>query len=150
MDADLAGAHNYCLLDRDGRGYEIEAMPACKKVRELDGELLLHTNHCLHPETQALEAERPPELRASSLARLARAEELLAEGPVDVERLMELTRDPVAICQRPRPPHRIESSGAAIMRPASGDLWAVWGLPSENEYEHFPLGAARAGSPDAA
>jgi hypothetical protein len=23
------------------------------------------------------------------------------------------------------------------MRPATGELWAVWGLPSENEYESF-------------
>ena len=53
------------------------------------------------------------------------------------ERLVELTRDPVAICQRSRPPFYIESSGAAIMRPATGELWAVWGLPSENEYDAF-------------
>jgi hypothetical protein len=33
----------------------------------------------------------------------------------------------------------VESSGAAIMRPATGDFWAVWGLPPENEYEHFTI-----------
>ena len=35
----------------------------------------------------------------------------------------------------------MESSGAAIMRPATGELWAVWGLPAENEYESFRLEA---------
>ncbi|MBW2292563.1 MAG: hypothetical protein JRG94_09650 [Deltaproteobacteria bacterium] len=57
--------------------------------------------------------------------------------PVTLDRLMALTRDSVAICQRSKPPFHIESSGAAIMRPATGELWAVWGLPSENEYEAF-------------
>jgi hypothetical protein len=28
-----------------------------------------------------------------------------------------------------------------IMRPASAELWAVWGLPSENDYERFAFDA---------
>ena len=137
LDADLTGAHHYLLLDREGHGFDVEAMPARKHVRELRGEPLVHTNHCLAEETRALEAERAPELLASSRARLQRAQELLADGPVDAARLMEMTRDPEAICQRSRPPFHIESSGAMIMRPASRELWAVWGLPSENEYERL-------------
>ena len=54
---------------------------------------------------------------------------------------MALTRDPRSICQRAKPPYHIESSGAAIMRPAAGELWAVWGLPSENRYDHFKFDA---------
>jgi hypothetical protein len=69
---------------------------------------------------------------------LRRADELLAgSDPITLERLMALTRDPVAICHRSQPPFHVESSGAAIMRPATDELWAVWGLPSENEYEAF-------------
>jgi isopenicillin-N N-acyltransferase-like protein len=139
LDADLTGAHHYLLLDREGRGFDVEAMPQRKHVRELRDEPLFHTNHCLAEETRAHEAARAPELLASSQARLRRAQELLAEGPIDVPRLMEMTRDSEAICQRSRPPFHIESSGAMIMRPASGELWAVWGLPSENEYERFDL-----------
>jgi isopenicillin-N N-acyltransferase-like protein len=141
LDADLTGAHHYLLLDREGRGFDVEAMPARKHVRELASEILLHTNHCLADETRAHEAARAPELLASSRARLRRAQELLADGPIDAARLMEMTRDPEAICQRSRPPFHIESSGAMIMRPASGELWAVWGLPSENEYEHLAFSA---------
>lgn len=141
LDAELTGAHNYLLFDRHGRGFNVEAMPACKRVRELGEEPLLHTNHCLEEETRPHEAERAPELLASSQARLARARELLADGPIDAERLMEMTRDPDAICQRARAPYHVESSGAMVMRPAAGELWAVWGLPSENEYERFALGA---------
>ncbi len=140
-DVELAGAHNYQLLDREGRGYNVEAMPDCLKVDALDGAPLVHTNHCLHDETRRSEAPRASVLLESSHARLQRAEELLAGSTsISPEQLMELTRDPEAICQRARPPFHIESSGAVVMRPASGDLWAVWGLPSENEYVHFEIG----------
>src|SRR5262249_19711342 len=61
VDAALAGAHNYLLLDRDGRGFDVEAMPARKHARALGGEPLFHTNHCLEPEVRAHEATRPPE-----------------------------------------------------------------------------------------
>ena len=141
VEADLAGAHNYLLLDRHGRGFNVEAMPGCRKVRELGGEPFFHTNHCLDPEAQGEEAERSPGLLESSHRRLRRARELLRAEPVTLKHLMDLTRDAEGICQRARPPYNIESSGAAIMRPASGELWAVWGLPSENEYERFHLEA---------
>jgi len=54
--------------------------------------------------------------------------------------LTALTRDP-DVCQRARPPFNIESSGAVIMRPATGDFWAVSGSPADHEYEHLRLSA---------
>ncbi|MEE2775969.1 MAG: C45 family peptidase [Acidobacteriota bacterium] len=138
VEADLAGAHNYLLFDHHGRGYNVEAMPDCRTVTKLEGSPLAHTNHCLDPDALQEQAPRPTALLESSQARLRRAYELLESvRPVTCEQLIELTRDPVAICQRSRPPYHLESSGAAIIRPASGELWAVWGLPNENEYEAF-------------
>jgi isopenicillin-N N-acyltransferase-like protein len=138
VEVELAGAHNYLLLDRHGRGYNVEAMPGCRTVKKLEGSTIAHTNHCLDAQAKREEAERAPELLESSRKRLRRANELLAgSDPVTTERLVALTRDPVAICHRSVPPFHVESSGAAIMRPATGELWAVWGLPSENEYESF-------------
>ena len=138
VEAELAGAHNYLLLDAHGRGYNVEAMPGCRTVTKLEDSPLMHTNHCLHVDARREQAERPPALLESSKRRLSRAAELLAgSDPITLERLMALTRDRVAICQRSEPPFHIESSGGAIMRPATGELWAVWGLPSENEYEAF-------------
>jgi len=136
--AELAGAHNYLLFDREGRGYNVEAMPQGCQVQALEGEPLYHTNHCILPEARRHEAERATALVESSHARLLRARALLDPDPeVSAKTLMEWTRDPEAICQRSKPPFHIESSGAVVMRPAGGDLWAVWGLPAENEYEHF-------------
>ncbi|MBI1878410.1 MAG: hypothetical protein HYR94_09320 [Chloroflexi bacterium] len=54
--------------------------------------------------------------------------------------LMTLTRDHNAvngICVHPEEPFYVESCGAAIMRPATREFWAVWGWPCENEYENF-------------
>ncbi len=146
VEADLAGAHNYLLLDRHGRGYNVEAMPGCRTVTKLEDSPLTHTNHCLDADARREQAERPPALLESSEGRLRRADELLAgSDAITLERLMALTRDPVAICHRSQPPFHIESSGAAIMRPATGELWAGWGLPSENEYEAFRFGREREG-----
>ncbi|MBW2275594.1 MAG: hypothetical protein JRG96_20225 [Deltaproteobacteria bacterium] len=146
VDAELAGAHNYLLLDGQGRGYNVEAMPDCRSVTKLEDAPLAHTNHCLAADARGEEAARPPELLESSEGRLERAGELLSSSDaITLERLVALTRDPVAICHRSQPPFHIESSGAAIMRPATGELWAVWGLPSENEYEAFRFGGEREG-----
>ncbi len=139
-EAPLAGAHNYLLFDGNGRGYNVEAFPTYTHVTPLEGDPLVHTNHCLAAPTQARSRPRLPQSQASSEARLARASQLLAPDgpPVSVDDLMALTRDPV-ISVRARPPLEVESCGAAIMRPATGDFWALWGRPAENEYEHFRL-----------
>ena len=140
--AERAGAHNYLLLDQTGRGYNIEAMPHCCVVRDLEDLPLVHTNHCLEKETRGVEAQRPADLLNSSIARLRRAEELLAlwQGRGTPEKLMQLLRDREVICRISSPPHHMESSGAVVMRPTTGELWAVRGLPIENKFEHFEFG----------
>ena len=115
-----------------------EAMPARSEVTDVRNEVLVHTNHCLSAETRALEAPRPPELEASSEARLQRAQELTKDRPVTHESLLALTRDDT-ICREAEPPYYSATCGAAIMRPATGDFWAAWGMPSRYEYEHFTL-----------
>lgn len=136
-EAPLTGAHHYLLLDGGGRGFDVEAMPQGCAVRVLGEEPLVHTNHCLDPVSKGFEAEKAPALMASSQARLKRAKALLDRSAVELADLMALTRDSQAICQVSKPPYHIESSGAAIMRPATREMWAVWGLPSENEFDHF-------------
>lgn len=138
-DAKLAGAHNYMLMDKHGNGYNVEAMSTSVEVEKLDDGVLAHTNHCLVQKNLEVARERPVASQQSSENRLNRAYELLENGDVTVDDLMTLTRDESAICVRPKPPMHVESCGAAIMRPATGDFWAVWGLPVENEYEHFTV-----------
>jgi isopenicillin-N N-acyltransferase-like protein len=139
LGADLAGGHNYLIFDSSGTGYNVEAMPSERAVTELGDEALVHTNHTIAPAASAHEAERPEELVANSRRRLETAARLLDTDVVTVPDLMELTREPDAICQRAHDPFRIESSGAAIMRPGTGEFWACWGRPEDNEYQHFSL-----------
>ena len=133
----LAGAHNYMLMDGEGNGCEVEAMSTSHHVHALADEAISHTNHCLIQQNLDNARERPPASQHSSENRLRRARELLAKDSVTVDDLMALTRDEVAICTRPQPPMHVESCGAAIMSPSTGDFWAVWGIPADNEYEHF-------------
>jgi isopenicillin-N N-acyltransferase-like protein len=141
-EAQLAGGHNFLVFDCLGNGASIEAMPTRTHVERLGDTPVFHTNHCLVPETIAVEGPRPDDLNRSSLLRIEHAAELLGSGPITVESLMDLTRDERSICRHPEPPYDYESCGAAIMRPATGDFWACWGIPSENDYEHFSLTVA--------
>ncbi len=141
LDADLAGAHNFLIFDRAGVGHNVEAMPSERAVTALASDPIVHTNHTLDPATTAVQAPKDDGLMASSATRLETARKFLAEGPIDEERLFEMTREPEAICQVAAAPYHIESSGAAVMRPATGDFWACWGRPADNEYEHVSFDA---------
>ena len=139
LDAPLAGGHSFLLFAADGRGAVIEAMPTVKHTVRLADAPLFHTNHCMVEATRAVEAPRPEPLIRSSSDRLADAASLLATGPVEVDRLMALTRDESSICRHPEPPFDYESCGAAILRPSTGEFWACWGVPSENDFEAFSI-----------
>ncbi len=138
-EAKLAGAHNYLLMDRDGAGYEVEAMSTSQYLHALGDETITHTNHCLIQQNLDVSRERPPASQNSSENRLQRARELLSKDRIELDDLVSLTRDETAICTRPKPPMHVESCGAAIMCPPKGDFWSVWGIPADNEYEHFTI-----------
>ncbi len=143
MAADLAGGHNFLILDADGVGFSIEAMPSVRAVDTLTPEkVIVHTNHTLYPETRAVEGERSAVLMDSSQRRLETAYKLLERPtgpggatPITLDDVVALTREPSAICQVAAEPYHIESSGGAVMRPRTKEFWACWGLPSHNDYE---------------
>jgi len=141
LDADLAGAHSFLTFDASGDGHMIEAFPTARPTEALADNAQVHTNHAIWDEALARQAPKQDGLMASSTRRRDRAIELLDRDGIGVEDLMAVTRDDEAICQVSVEPTHIESSGAAIMRPATLDFWAVWGLPSQNEYVHVPFPA---------
>ncbi len=140
-EAPLAGAHNYLLLDAAGRGANVEATTTRTHVVPLGEDALVHTNHCLADHTRAVERPRDPAAVASSERRLARGLALLDRADLTPADLEDVTRDPDAICYRGAPPRHVATCGAAVMRPATGDFWAVRGLPSEGAYVRVPLPA---------
>ncbi|RLE13315.1 MAG: hypothetical protein DRJ28_07610 [Actinobacteria bacterium] len=143
LDAPLAGGHNFMLFDREGGGVLVEATPTANFIKRLGTAPLVHTNHCIAQQMADVEAERPEALARSSTDRIEHANELLEDRPHTIEKLMSLFADERSICRHRDPVFDYESSGAAIMRPATGDFWACWGIPSENEYERFSLPLTR-------
>ncbi|CAN5769541.1 C45 family autoproteolytic acyltransferase/hydolase [soil metagenome] len=139
LEADLAGAHNYLLMGPDGVGYNVEAMPGKVAVDELESLPLVHTNHCLHASTRALEASRPGALTESSVTRHRRATELVASGGRDMESLWEILSDEGSICRRAQPPDNIESCGAVVMRPDTLEMWVADGVPADTPPVRFVL-----------
>lgn len=138
--APLAGAHNYLLMDGDGRGANIEATATRCEVTPLNDQPLAHTNHCLVPATQEFERQRLPQSQASSEARLSRARALLSgERAFDREALAAITRDTEAICYRGAPPNHVATCGAVIANPSKREFWALRGLPTEQVYECFSV-----------
>jgi hypothetical protein len=140
LEADLAGGHSFLIMDAGGVGHVVEAMPTARPFESLGDHALVHTNHTVHPDASAVEGPKPEGLMASSSRRLARATELLDRTGITSDDLMALTRDPDSICQVSSEPFHIESSGGAVMRPRTLDFWAVWGVPSQNEYVHVSFG----------
>jgi isopenicillin-N N-acyltransferase like protein len=140
-EARLAGAHNYLLLDRAGRGANIEATTTRTVVTRLADDAVVHTNHCLAPSTVAVERAREAAAVTSSQGRQARALAMLERHDLTPADLQAVTRDAEAICYRGAPPRFVATCGAAVMRPGSGDFWAVRGLPSEAPFVRVPLPA---------
>jgi isopenicillin-N N-acyltransferase-like protein len=141
-EARLAGAHNYMLVDATGQGYNVEAMATRYHVDEINTGAFVHTNHCLLPQTCQVERLRLPKSRLGSETRLSRGQTLLDAGQITLADLIALTRDHGAtngICVHPDEPFFVESCAAAIMRPATRELWAVWGNPCVNEYVKFAV-----------
>ena len=136
-EADLAGGHDYLLMDADGRAINLECTARVRVETPLSGAPLVHTNHCIHADTRAAEAKRDAGLLASSHQRLATAGRAIAEGVIDVPRLQALMAEPTCICRHGEPPGHIETSGAIVVRPATRELWATWGPPDANPWQRF-------------
>lgn len=143
VSAKLAGGHNYMLVDAHGQGFMVEAMPNCYHVKSLNNEPLIHTNLCQAEETRAVQRPISPEGIQDSHARHSRAAAILKSEPVTPEIMMRLTRSredsPYNICVIAEPPYDWETCGAVIMRPATREMWCVWGLPTENDYQRFVI-----------
>jgi len=139
LDADLAGGHNFLIFDREGNGASIEATSTTASVMHLEDVPIVHTNHCVTDATQEVEAQRPESLMESSTSRLKHASEWMSGSPHTPQSLIEMLRDERSICRRPDPVFGYESSGAVVMRPATHDFWACWGIPADNKFEHFTV-----------
>ena len=59
-EAPLTGAHHYLLMDAEGAGFDVEAMPQGCAVREMGQTPLVHTNHWPRPEDARVRGREAP------------------------------------------------------------------------------------------
>jgi isopenicillin-N N-acyltransferase-like protein len=87
--APRAAAHTYWAVDADS-GSELECDPETVRERSLTDTPIVQTNHCQAPELSQREGEPAT---ASSIQRLARAEQRLQRGEHDIDSLRALFAD---------------------------------------------------------
>lgn len=138
-EAPLAGGHNFLVMDASGRGANVEAMSTQREVTPLGDDAIAHTNHCLAAATHAVERPRDAASQVSSEERLARADALLDGRTVGLDDVRALLAEEPVICHRGEPPKHVGTCGAVVLRPATREMWAVRGLPSDNAFERFAL-----------
>ncbi|MBK8050573.1 MAG: hypothetical protein IPK16_27785 [Anaerolineales bacterium] len=135
--------------DREGvlRGYDIEQMATRAHVTPV-ASIYAHANHCLIQQMADVERPRKAVSFASTQARQGQANAYLDQhrGQITVDTLMALTRyhegDDLSVCAHVQEGYDVESSCACIMAPESRELWALWGNPCQNTYEHFAIGSS--------
>lgn len=141
LDAPLAGAHNYLIMDAHGQGVNIEAMSRHYWHSPLD-DYIVHSNHCLDDSTAQYEQALSKQEQDDSHSRYQRAIQILSKtDTVSVQTLMDLTRNRedgvYSICAITAPEWDVETCGSIIMSPATRELWALQGLPLGQEFVRY-------------
>lgn len=140
VDAPRAGAHYYYLMDRASRAAAIECSANLADVHPVTDGVFVHTNHCLVPAHQGIEANTPA---ASSHARQSRLESLVeaAEDAVTATTIESAFGDRAngedAISRVDF--NGISSNGAVVMAPAAGLFRACHGTPHDAEWLEIPV-----------
>ena len=141
-----AAGYNHLLVHESGELYNVEV--SARRFAILYGEdgFLVHTNHYLDPQMQAIENE-PDELIWTRV-RYFRALRLLKSSPLhSVKSLQAIQRDhinfPNSICNHavddPLPLDREKTVSALVMDLTSRAMHLAWGNPCENQYHTFYL-----------
>jgi len=142
----FGGSSNILCADGSGEAASLEFSPRGLRVLRGDGATLCHTNHFIHPETEAWQAVIATNL--STLPRLERARHHAASrakhGIDDLKRLLrDESEGLLAICRKPDtslpPEAQIESVASVIMELARGVMHIAPDVPSRAEYQPVAL-----------
>lgn len=124
---------------------DLEVMLDCVHVlRPADGATLVHTNHCLHPDSREINAHFPELIQ--SHARIKRVDSLVRSSAAELEQLKEILRDhdgyPRSICRHANddPVNGFwETVFALIIEPAARRMHISRGTPCSHEFEVYEL-----------
>lgn len=146
LAAQRAAGYNHLLAHESGEVYNIEVSARRFAVLYAHEGYVVHTNHFLDPQMQAVESE-PDEL-ISTRVRYFRALRLVrATQRHDLESIKVILRDHVnyqdSICNHAvddqRPLDREKTITSLIMDLTTRTLYAAWGNPCESEYFAYQL-----------
>ncbi len=143
-----AAGYNHMLVHESGEMYNVEVSARRFAVLASEDGCLVHTNHYLDPQMQAVESE-PDELVATRV-RYFRAQRLLRKTALhSVKTLQAIQRDhinlPDAICNHVNNEDnaldREKTITSLLMDLSNRQLHATWGNPCENGYCTYQLDA---------
>jgi hypothetical protein len=133
--------------ERDARVYELNSRRLA--TREPTAGTLATTNHFQIP---ALAADQTGLITVSSEPRLARVEEILADGPIGREEAMAILSDDRCLSETECLWSRLLNAGtiySTVFEPAEGRIWVRAGDHDGRRFEPFSLpGAVRIAKPE--
>jgi isopenicillin-N N-acyltransferase like protein len=141
-----AAGYNHLIVHESGEIYNVEVSSRRFALLYADNGILVHTNHYLDPQMQAIESE-PDELVATRV-RYFRALRLLRQTELHtVMTLQAIQKDhlnhPDSICnhanQAENPLDREKTVTALILDPINRQIHATWGNPCDNAYFTYQL-----------
>lgn len=143
----LARSGNVGLITREGPADVEVQVDGVRVLRDEDG-LLVHTNHCIHPDLAEVNVKYQQSLYGQTFARAQRGMMLLGSsgGRVSVDDFKTILSDhqdaPTSICRHPND-HPVSGSDCSvvsiIVEPDAGRMHLTRGNPCENPYEVYNL-----------
>ena len=136
---------NLMLADRSGDLACVEVVPGAQGVGRPEGDSIIHTNHCLYPETEDVTLDEKtlaeygyPGLARNSESRYLTLEAIVPRAPRTLAGMKALLRDR-------SPLGAISQSGeqgmhtvyAVIVAPTKGKLWGAEGFPPEVPFVEY-------------
>ena len=138
--AKRASSCNYLLSHKSGEIEDLEATPTHYGVIDLQGDVMVHANHFIHPEMIPFE-KRPKEKLENSRFRESRLKQLLIEHPgkLTTEKLKEFLADhqlhPRGICTHAEGnPWNMATIASIIAKPLLGIMHVALGQACEKKY----------------
>lgn len=142
QQAPRIAAHYYYLADANGKGLGIECSARTSRLFHLQQGHLIHCNHALDPDLQALETSSTTD---STGFRQKRLSALVDQhpSPVGVEDLKEFLADheggDLSLCRHCVPPKDISTNACVIMSPETAEIYACRGQAHAGAWERVSL-----------
>ncbi len=141
-----AAGYNHLIVHESGEIYNVEVSARRFALLYAEDGLIVHTNHYLDPQMQAVETD-PDELIATRVRYFRALRLLKATDMHTILTLQTIQKDhinhPDSICnhanQAENPLDREKTITALVIDPSTRQIHATWGNPCENSYFTFQL-----------